>query len=79
MSLNTLLWHHSRHLLAPSAAQPSRPFPREFPSTKNPLEGGQKTRRAQVGLSSPAKLSHTRQKLSPSPILREWSPLPRGQ
>lgn len=61
MCLSTPVWHRSRHLLAPSATQPSGPFPWEFPSTRNPLEGGQRAGRAQErsGPSPPANTSNT--------------------
>ena len=73
MSLNTLVWHHSHHLLAPSTAQPSEPFPWEFPNTRNRLEGGQRAGRAQErsGPSPPANTSSFRKELSPSPIFRD--------
>lgn len=80
MPMDTLVWHHSLHLLAPSTAQPSGPFPWVFPSTRNPLEEAQRAGRAQERCGSPpqAKTSTAVPSCLPPPYSGRSLTFPEG-
>lgn len=69
MSPSTPIWHQSLHLLAPSTAQPSEPFPRECPSARNPQPQGEQRAESRRGPGAvrlqPKPKPPTRGKLSP--------------